>query len=92
MQNLFDHILVKARDRSAPVSSNGDLLPSIVHMADDEICHPSGNQSWPENRLFIEIGSQIIRGIFKKSDISYMPVHVCLEAPFLLGCRYYKRR
>lgn len=58
----------------------------------DQICHFLVIHWGSGKRRFIEIGSQVVRGIFKKSDISYMPVHACLEAPVLLGSRYYKRR
>lgn len=45
-----------------------------------------------KKRRFIEIYSQGEGGRFKKSDISYMGVSMGLEAPVLLGFRYYKGR
>ena len=41
-----------------------------LHAVDDQIPHCSGKSCSPKKRRFIEIGSHIEGGIFKKSDMS----------------------
>lgn len=63
-----------------------------LHAVDDQISHCSGKSSSPKKRRFIEIGSQTEGGIFKKSDMSNTDRRIGVEAPVLLGLRYYKGR
>lgn len=62
------------------------------HAVDDQNPHCSGKSGSPRKRRFIEIGSQTEGGIFKKSDMSNTDRRIGVEAPVLLGFRYYKGR
>ena len=75
---------------AGPVASLVDFTG--LHTVDDQIHHCSGKSDSPKKRRFIEIGSQTEGGVFKKSDMSDTALQVCLEAPVLLGSRYYKGR
>lgn len=63
-----------------------------LHAVDVQISHCSGKSGSPKQRRFIEIGSQTEGGIFKKSDMSNTDRRIAVEAPVLLGFRYYKGR
>ena len=63
-----------------------------LHSVDDQIPHCLGKSGSPKKRRFIGIGSQIEGGIFKKSDMSNTDRRIGVEAPVLLGFRYYKGR
>ena len=63
-----------------------------LHAVDDQIPHCSGKSGSPKKRRFIEIASQTKGGIFKKSDMSNTDRRIGVEAPVLVGFRYYKGR
>lgn len=63
-----------------------------LHAVGDQIPHYSRKSGSPKKRRFIETGSQAEGGIFKKSDMSNTDRRIGVEAPVLLGFRYYKGR